>query len=169
LKTKNSNNSAFYENKWFKLICCFVFFGWLFYLAFIPSLKVSPNELTAIKVTVNEKWESGGSRDPIKLYFKTKEYSNRFGIYVGGTFGRWTEVTNALEQNSSITIKINKKDKKNLNLATEVIPIYYLKSDNLGLMFSENDFNHGEKSSDTRFVWFLIVLFIISLWNILRD
>ena len=156
------------NTKWFKLICCFAFFGWLFYITYNPK-KISDKELIEIKVTVNDKFESGGTRNPIKLYFKTKEYSNRFGIYVGGTFGRWTEVTTALEQKGIITIKIDKADKENLDLKTEVIPIYYLKSHTLGLVFNENDFKQGEKSSDSRFLGFLVVLFIISLWNILKN
>jgi hypothetical protein len=167
LKNKKNIELAFYESKWFKLICLFSFFGWLFYIS-CDTFEIKKDELIEIRVTVNEKWESGRTRNPIKLYFKTKEYSNRFGIYRGGIFGRWTEVTNALEQNSRITIKIQKNKMKNLNIATEVIPIYYLNSDNKGLVFGENDFNKGEKSSDNRFLGLLIILFIISLWNILR-
>jgi predicted DNA-binding protein (MmcQ/YjbR family) len=166
---KNTNNElAFYEQKWFKLLFLFSFFGWLFYIT-IPSFQINSSELTEINVTVKEQWKSEGSRNPIKIYFKTKEYSNRFGIYVGGIFGRWAEVTNSLEENSHIKIKIHKSNKDKLNIESEVIPIYYLNSAKLGLIFDEYDANQGEKSSDYRFIGFLIVIFIFSLWGILND
>ncbi|MEP7092901.1 MAG: hypothetical protein ABI793_02505 [Flavobacterium sp.] len=168
MKIKKNIKLAFYETKWFKLICLFSFFGWLFYMM-NDTFQINTNELIEIKATVNNKWKSGGTKNPIKLYFETKEFSNQFGIYTGGIFGRWTEVTNTLEQNSRITIKIHKKNKKNLNIPTEVIPIYYLNSDKMGLIFDENEFNEGEKSSDNRFIVILIFIFIICFWNIIKD
>ncbi|MFY7939175.1 MAG: hypothetical protein ACOVOQ_17475 [Flavobacterium sp.] len=166
-KKKNIVNS-FYENKWFKLLLSFCFFGWLLYLTYNP-FKIEKDELIELKVITKEKWESGGTRDPFKIYFKTKEYSNRFGIYVGGTFGRWTEVTKSLEDNNRNTIKIHKSRISELNIEKEVIPIYYLSNSKYGLIFNENDFNEGEKSSDNRYLILFIILFIISLWNILKN
>ena len=168
LNYKRKNKLEFFEQKWFKLVCLFAFFGWLFYMTHTP-FEINKEELMELNVTVNGKWKSGGHRNPIKIYFKTKEYSNQFGIYVGGIFGKWTEVTNSLEHNNRIVIRIHKDNKKNLNIATEVIPIYYLKSDKSGLVFNENKFNEGEKSSDNRVLWLFIILFIISLWRILTD
>jgi len=130
---------------------------------------VNPEDLTEISVTVKGKWESGGSRNRIKLYFKTKEYQNRFGIYVGGVFGRWTEVENSLKEGSRIIIKIHKNKKEKLNRESEVIPIFYIDSERLGLIFNENDANQGEKSSNYRFIGFLVVAFIFSVWGINRD
>jgi len=121
-----------------------------------------------MNVTVKKQWNPEGRGNPIKIYFKTKEYSNDFGIYVGGIFGRWTEVKNSLNENSHITIKIHKSNKRKLNIESEVIPIYYLKS-NGSLIFDENDANQGEKSSDYRFFGFLIVIFIFALWRILNN
>jgi hypothetical protein len=168
LKTKQNNPIAFHETKWFKLTCMLCFFGWLFYMAYSP-FEINKNELLEIRVTITEHSKSEGSRNPIRIYFKTKEYANRFGIYGGGTFGRWTEVMDALAQKGRMTIKFHKSNKKNLNVATEVIPVYYINSDFSGLVFNEDEFNQGEKSSDNRFIGFLIFLFIICLWKILRE
>jgi hypothetical protein len=97
------------------------------------------------------------------------EYSNRFGIYVGGIFGRWTEVTETLEPNRKIKIKIHKNNKYNLNKETEVIPIYYLKNDKSDIVFKEEEFNEGEKSSDNRVMGFFIIIFLLGLWKILTE
>ena len=168
MKNKKNTTLEFHETKWFKLICLCFFFGWLFYIS-NDTFQINTNELIEIKVSVKNKWKSGGRRNSIKIYFETKEYTNQFGIYTGGTFGRWTEVRNALKHNSSITIKIHKNNKDSLNISTEVIPIYYLNSDQMGLVFDEKDFNEGEKSSDNRFIGLLIIVFIISLWTIIKE
>jgi hypothetical protein len=168
IKTKNKADKDFFEYKWFKLICLFSFFGWLFYMTYTP-FEINKNELIELNATVIEKLKSGGQRNPIKLNFKTKEYSSRFGIYKGGVFGRWTEVKNALEPNSSITIKIHKNNKSKLNTAEEVIPIYYLQTDKLGLVFNEDEFNQGEKSSEMRFRVFFLVVFLLWLWKIITE
>ena len=63
LKTKKKIELEFYEKKWFKLVCLFAFFGWLFYLEW-GTFQINKNELIEIKVTVSEKWKSGGSKNP---------------------------------------------------------------------------------------------------------
>jgi hypothetical protein len=158
----------FYEQKWFKLICFFAFFGWLFYIIH-PTFEINKNELVELNVTVNKAWNTSGQRNPVKLYFTVKEYSNRFGIYVGGIYGRWTEVTETLEPNRKIKIKIHKSNKYDLNKETGVIPIYYLKNDKLDLIFNEHEFNEGEKSSDNRVIGFFIIIFLLGLWKILTE
>lgn len=158
----------FYEQKWFKLICLLAFFGWLFYLI-SPTFEINKNELIELNVTVNKEWKSGGQRNPVKLYFTVKEYSNRFGIYVGGIYGRWTEVTQTLNQNAKIKIRIHESNKNNLNKENEVIPIYYLKNDNSEIIFNEDKFNEGEKSSDNRVIGFFTIIFILGLWKILTE
>ncbi len=167
---KNTKNVKleFYEQKWFKLICLLTFSGWLFSMIHSP-FQIKSNELVELDVTVKGEWKSGGSKNPIKLSFKTKEFSNKFGIYIGGTYGRWTEVTDGLKENSVVKIKIHKSNKKKLNIDSEVIPIYYLNNYTSGLVFNENEFNQGEKDSDNRVLGIFIVLFIIALWNILSD
>ena len=168
LKNKKINKLEFYEQKWFKLVCLSIFFGWLYYMIHTP-FKIEKNELIELNVTVNKEWKSGGTKNPIKIYFTVKEYSNRFGIYVGGTFGRWREVTETLQTNRKIFIKVHKNNKKKLDKPTEVIPIYYLNSNEKGLVFNEDKFNEGEKSSDNRFMVFLMIIFILCLWKILTE
>ena len=63
LKTKKKIELEFYEKKWFKLVCLFAFFGWLFYLGW-GTFQINKNKLIEIKVTVSEKWKSGGSKNP---------------------------------------------------------------------------------------------------------
>jgi hypothetical protein len=168
LKHKPKTTVKFYNQKWFKLTCLFAFFVWLWYITH-TTLEINSDELITLKVTVNKEWESGGNRNPIRLYFATKEYPNQFGIYVGGIFGRWSAVTKTLVHNRKITIKIYKNNKNKLNKETEVIPIYYLYSDQSGLVFNEEDFNKGEKSSDNRFKIVLGIVFLLGLWKILTD
>jgi hypothetical protein len=168
LNNKKTNKLEFYEQKWFKLVCLFVFFGWLFYMIQTP-FEIDKNELIELNVTVNKEWKSGGTKNPVKLYFTVNEYSNRFGIYVGGIYGRWTEVTETLEPNRKIKIKIHKKNKYNLNKETEVIPIYYLKNDKSEVIFNEDKFNEGEKSSDNRVIGFFTIIFILGLWKIITE
>ena len=165
LSYKGKIKLEFYEQKWFKLICFFAFFGWLFYMI-QPTFKINKNELVELNVTVDKEWESGGKRNPVKLYFNVKEYSNRFGIYVGGIYGRWTEVTETLKQNAKIKIRIHESNKNNLNKKTEVIPIYYLKNDKSDIVFNEEEFNEGEKSSDNRVMGLFIIIFLLGLWKI---
>lgn len=168
LKNNKKSKLELYEQKWFKLVCLLTFFGWLFYIMHSP-FEIDKNELIELNVTVNNEWKSGGTKNPIKIYFTVKEYSNRFGIYVGGTFGRWTEVTETLEKNRKIFIKVDKNNKKKLNKPKEVIPIYYLSSNEKGLVFNEDKFNEGEKNSDNRFMVFLMIIFLFSLWKILTE
>ena len=168
LSKKKKSKLEFYEQKWFKLICLFLFFGWLFYMT-QPTFKINKDELVELNVTVDKEWKRGGKSNPIRINFNVKEYSNRFGIYVGGIFGRWTEVTEALGQNKKITIKIHESNRNNLNKATEVIPIYYLKNDTSDIVFNEDEFNEGEKSSDNRFMGFFIVIFLFALWKIVTE
>jgi len=168
LKHKPKTKLEFYNQKWFKLTCLFAFFGGLWYITH-TTLEINSNELISLKVTVNNEWESGGNRNPIRLYFATKEYSNQFGIYVGGIFGRWSEVTKTLEQNKKITIKIYKKNRHKLNKESEVIPIYYLYSNQSGLIFNEADFNNGEKNSNNRFKIILGIMFLLGLWRVLSN
>ena len=158
----------FYEQKWFKLISFFALFGLLF-IVIHPTFEINKNELVELNVTVDKEWKTGGQRNPVKLYFTVKEYSNRFGIYVGGIYGRWTEVTETLKPNRKIKIKIHKNNKYNLNKETEYIPIYYLKNDKLDIVFNENEFNEGEKSSDNRVKGFFIIIFLLGLWKILTE
>ena len=167
-KNKNKNKLEFYEQKWFKLLCLFLFFGWLFYMT-QPTFKINKEELVELNVTVDKEWKRGGKSNPIRINFNVKEYSNRFGIYVGGIFGRWTEVTEALGQNKKITIKIHESNRNSLNKATEVIPIYYLKNDTSDIVFNEDEFNEGEKSSDNRFMGFFIVIFLFAFWQIVTE
>lgn len=164
---KENRELEFFEKKWFKLLCLFAFMGWLLYMWY-PTFQINAKELKEIKVTVSEESKSGGRKDPFKLYFKTKEYSNRFGIYVGGTFGRWREVKETLQPNTVLTLKIYDKNYSKLNNPKEVIPIYYLESDR-SLVFDENQFNDGEKSSSNRWLIFIIVVFLAALWSILSD
>lgn len=168
MKNKKSIELLFYEQKWFKLVFLFSFFGWLFYNSFIPY-EINKNELLELDLTVKEKFESSGRTNPIKISFSTKEFSNKFGIYAGGTFGRWTEVTNSLEKNRKIKVKIHKKDKPKLKKGNKVIPIYYLFGDESGLIFNEEQFNQGEKNSNSRYIVFCIIIFIFCLWGILKN
>lgn len=168
MKNKKSIELLFYEQKWFKLVFLFSFFGWLLYNSFIPY-EINKNELLELDLTVTEKFESSGRTNPIKISFSTKEFSNKFGIYVGGTFGRWTEVTNCLEKNRKIKVKIHKDNKLKLNKVSKVIPIYYLYSNKSGLIFNEEQFNQGEKNSNNRYIVFCIIIFIFCLWGILKN
>ena len=168
LDNKKKIKLGFYKQKWFKLVCLFAFFSWLFYVLYSP-FEIDKNELVELSVTVDKEWESGGSRNPIKLYFNVKEYSNRFGIYVGGIYGRWTEVTQTLHQDAKIKIRIHESDENFLNKDNEVIPIFYLENDKSDIVFNENNFNEGEKSSDSRVLVFLIIIFIVGLWKILTE
>lgn len=166
MKNKRTINLKFYEQKWFTIICFFALFGWLFYKAY-PSFKINKNELIELDVTVYKEWKRGERHNPFKLYFNVKEYSNRFGIYVGGIYGRWTEVTQTLHPNAKVTIRIHESNIKKLNNKTDAIPIYYLKNENSDIIFNEDGFNNGEKSSDNRLLALLIVLFILGIWKIL--
>lgn len=166
MKYKEKNKLKLFEQKWFKLFCLVTFFSWLFYSTYKP-FEINKKELVKLTVTVDKEWKSGGSRNPIKVYFTVKEYSNRFGIYVGGIFGRWTEVTENLEPNKTIIIKIHKSNSYKLNKATEIIPIYYLKNDKTAIVFNEDKFNEGEKKSNDRLMGALIIIFLFSLWKIL--
>ncbi len=56
-----------------------------------------------------------------------------------------------------------------MNKATEVIPIYYLKNDKSDIVFNEDEFNEGEKSSDNRFMGLFIVIFLFALWKIVTE
>jgi hypothetical protein len=168
LSYKGKIKLEFYEQKWFKIICLVAFFGWLFYMIH-PTFEINKNELVELNVTVDKEWKTGGQRNPVKLYFTVKEYSNQFGIYVGGIYGRWTEVTETLEPNRKIKIKIHKSNKYNLNKETEVISIYYLKNEKSDIVFNEDEFNEGEKSSDNRVMVFFIIIFILGLWKILTE
>ncbi|SHM86900.1 hypothetical protein SAMN05444366_4404 [Flavobacterium saccharophilum] len=168
MRYKRKIKLEFHEEKWFKLICFFVFFGWLLYII-NPTFQINKNELVELDVTVYKEWKTGGQRNPVKLSFTVKEYSNRFGIYVGGTYGRWTEVTETLVPNRKIKIKIHKSNKHNLNKETEVIPIYYLKNDNSYIIFNEDQFNEGEKSSDNRVRGFFVIIFLFGLWRICTE
>ncbi len=132
-------------------------------------MEISQEKLIELNITIKDEWNSGGNRDPIKLYFKTNEYSNGFGIYVGGTFGRWTEVTKTLESGRRLSIKIREDDTRKLNLAVETIPIFYLKDPNFGIVFNEKDFDKGERNSFYRIAGFLIIIFIIGLFKILKE
>ncbi|MXS70040.1 hypothetical protein GSF70_02265 [Flavobacteriaceae bacterium W22] len=168
LDNKKKIKLEFYEQRWFKLICFFTFFGWLFYITHTP-FEIEKNELVELSVTVDKEWKSGGNRNPIKLYFNVKEYSNRFGIYVGGIYGRWTEVTQTLQQNAKIKIRIHESNENKLNKENEVIPIYYLKNNKSDIVFNEDNFNEGEKSSSSRVLAFFIIIFILGLWKILTE
>ena len=158
-----------FEQKWFKLILLFVFFSLLLYVMCRPSFEINKNDLVELNATVDKGWEAGGNKNPVKLYFTIKEYSNQFEIYVGGTFGRWTEVIESLEPNSKIIVKIHKSNIQKLNIKKKVIPIYYLKNDKSQIIFTENQFNEGEKSSDNRVMWFFIILFVFCLWKVLTE
>ena len=168
MKTKKNSKLEFYDQKWFKLICLLVFFGWLFSMI-DTTFQIKSEELIELNVTVKGECKFGSPRNPIKLSFKTKEFSNSFGIYTGGTYGRWTEVTDCLKENSMLKIKIHKNNKKKLNKDSKTIPIYYLSSNDSGLIFNENEFNQGEKDSDNRVLIFFIVVFIIAFWKIVSD
>lgn len=168
MKGKRKIELELYQRKWFKLICLFAFFGWLFYIINSP-LEIDKKELIELSVTVENQWESGGTRNPIKLYFKTKEYSNRFGINVGGVFGKWEKVTNALEENNVVLIRIHKNDTIYLNKPKEVIPIYYLGSYKTGIAFDEDKFKEGGRNSSNRSLLFFFILFVIGLWRVLSE
>jgi hypothetical protein len=145
------------------------FCGWLFYKSYYNNKPPENIDLMELKLNVRGKWKSGSSRrSSFEIYFKSKEYSNRFGIYRGGIFGRWTKVTNSLYQNSSIIVKIYKHNKEKLNLENEVIPIYYLKSDSLGLIFNENDYKDGKTDSSNRYFLFLLIIYLLGFWKIMK-
>lgn len=162
-KKKYKVNNFFYNNKLFNLFLLLCFGAFIFYWGYDPH-EVDQNELISLNLTTKEKYKSGG-RNFIKIYFSTKEYSNRFGISIGGVFGRWTPVTESLEANEYITIKIHKNSINDLNVENEVIPIYYLKSEKLGLIFDEKDFNNGKKGSDNMVLWLFIIVFVIYAWK----
>jgi hypothetical protein len=164
LRATTNIGKDFFNRKWFKLICVILFLGWLVYILYDPS-EVNESQLKTLKVTVDKGWNSGRSKSPYKIYFDTKEYSNRFGIKVGGTFGRWSEITTALEDNREIEIKVNAED--NLNTET-VVPIFYLCKYDSDVVFSVEDYNEGLATSNRRVLGFVLVLLLIGLWKVLK-
>jgi hypothetical protein len=169
-KKKNKFNEPkkdFFEQKWFKILCLFAFYIFLYY-PFNGTFQIDEKELINLNVTVKENCKSGGRRNPIKINFITSEYSNRFGIYVGGTYGRHSEIDQSLIQNNKIKIKIHKDNLQKLKFDTEIVPIYFL-SDQSGIIFDETEFNQGENNHDRNINIFFGIIFILALWKILTD
>lgn len=163
----NEPNKYFFEQKWFKILCLFVFYIFIYY-PFNGTFQIDAKELINLNVTVKENCKSGGRRNPIKINFQTNEYPNRFGIYTGGTYGRYSEIEQSLMQNKKITIKIHKDNLQKLKIETEIVPIYFL-SDKSGIIFNETEFNQGEKSYDRNINIFFGIIFILVLWKIITE
>lgn len=157
---------AFFEQKWFRLTFILCLFGWLFYESF-DSFQIDKHDLVPITVTVKGETSSGGRHNPVKLYFNTKEYTNEFGMYIGGPIDRWTEVKEALTENQQVEVKIFASDTNYFN-SHEVIKVYYLKGKN-GIVFDEDDFNEGEKRYDSRWFIVLLVLLVVLLYGYSKD
>lgn len=157
----------FFEQKWFKILCVIGFYIFLYY-PFNGTFQIDKKELISLNATVKENCKSGGRRNSIKINFETNEYSNRFGIYAGGAYGRYTEINQSLIKNNKITIKIHKDNLKKLKVETEIIPVYFL-SDNSGIIFNETEFNQGEHSRDRNINVFFTIIFILVIWKILAE
>ena len=110
----------FFEQKWFKILCVIGFYIFLYY-PFNGTFQIEKKELISLNATVKENSKSGGRRNPIKIHFQTNEYSNRFGIYAGGAYGRYTEINQSLIKNTKITIKIHRDNLKKLKIESEII------------------------------------------------
>lgn len=171
LKTKKKQIKAFYKERWFKLLL----WGAVMVILVPFSYKstpapVRPNQMFEITVTLSDWFESARKRNnPIRLYFKTKEYTNRFGIYDGGVFGRWAEIRKALVKDEKLIIRISDNDRRNLNGEIDAVPVYYLRSQTRGLIFNEDDFNRGNDSWWSRIRWFIFGASLLVLWGILSD
>ena len=158
----------FYIKKSFKILLLFLALG-SFFLFFHKRHTRDLNQLEELKVVTKGKYRTGGDSDPTNIYFNTKEYSNPFGIGVGGIYGRSDKVEKALEDNLQITIKIHKDDINKLNNTNEAVSIYYLYEEKKGLIFNENNFNEGRNSSFNSFMVFLLIAFIILLGIAFRN
>ena len=157
----------FFEQKWFKILCVIGFYIFLYY-PFNGTFQIEKKELISLNATVKENSKSGGRRNPIKIHFQTNEYSNRFGIYAGGAYGRYTEINQSLIKNTKITIKIHRDNLKKLKIESEIIPVYFL-SDSTGIIFDEAEFNQGENSRDRNINIFFTIIFISVICKILAE
>jgi hypothetical protein len=168
MKQVEYDKDPFYKQKWFKLLLLFLGLS-SFFIFSHKGLTRNLSQLEELKVITQGKYRTGGDSNPTKIYFNTKEYSNPFGIGVGGIYGRSDKVEKALEDNRQITIKIHKDDINKLNTTNEAVSIYYLYEEEKGLIFNEKNFNEGRNSSFKSFMVFLLIGFIILLWIALRN
>ena len=167
MKSKHSKkeitSQSLTDKRWFKLACLLIFFGSLFYITIIKD-QIDPKELTQLNITVTKSF-SGRTKSHVKMFFRTVEYKNKFGIGTGGIFANHTNVKNAITTNSKISIRIKRNEIKYLNDPKSTIMIYYLHSEKYGEVFNEEAFNRNEEKSGNRFSIFVIILFIICIWK----
>ena len=166
-KKYRKSEKEFFEQKWFKILCVIGFYIFLYY-QFNGTFQIDEKKLISLHATVKENCKSGGQRNSFKIYFQTKEYSNRFGIYAGGAYGRYTEINRSLIKNNQITIKIHRNNLKKLKVENEKIPIYFL-CDHSGIIFNETEFNQGEYDRDSNITIFFIFIFIVVLLKIVAE
>ncbi len=147
--------------------CCSWLLDYYFFFLYISNNR-DMGQLEELKVIIKGKYRTSRDSDPIKIYFNTKEYSNPFGIEIGGVYGRWKEVEKSLADSSKINIKIRKIDMSKLSNTNEAISIYYLNGEKEGLIFNEKNFDEGKNSYFKNVTVFLSIAFVFLLWVILR-
>ena len=150
-----------YEHKYFELIGVFALFAFIF-ISHNETFDIDKSELIDLNVTATKIFDSCGQKGLFKIKFKTIDYANSFGIGIGGTSGRCSEIIESIGSNNKIRIKILKENLNKLKDENEIVPIYFL-SNKYRVIFDEYEFNEEQESHNktTNIACFIIFILLV--------
>jgi hypothetical protein len=137
----------------------------IYYFIFKPS-PTTENQLLELNVKIigNEKPEGG--RNPNRFLLNTSQYKCRFAVEKSIK----RELTDdVLNQMPNALLKIRLDEKYNLNVSQKIIKLYYLKIDNWGLIFDENETNQNIDNEFSQNIFgcvaFMTLIFLLGLFK----
>jgi hypothetical protein len=175
LKVKNKSNlltNITFEliyNPWSKVVGSILFFG-ILYLYIKPNENtISIDDLKYKEITLTNDYESGSTRDYIKVSFTSKEFKCNFGITSGGTFDNWKSIEDAMKKSTIARIAFFKTEEKNLNNPQHTIRVYHLETIERGLIYDLNSFKKREEKYYSRvigsFGLLFLIIFVVSIYK----
>ena len=137
----------------------------IYYLIFKP-IPTTENQLLELKVKIIGSEKPEGGRDSNRFLLYTSQYKCLFAVEKSIKRELTDDVIN---QKPDAILKIKLDEKDNLNVSQKVVKLYYLKTDNWGLIFDENETNQNIVNEFFQNIFgslgFMTLIFLLGLFT----
>jgi hypothetical protein len=138
----------------------------LIYCLIFKPIPTTENQLLELKVKIIGSEKLDGGRDSNRFLLYTSQYKCLFAVEKSIKRELTDDVIN---QKPDVILKIKLDEKYNLNLSKKVIKLYFLKIDNWGLIFDENETNQNIDNEFFQNIFgslgFMTLIFLLGLFR----